>query len=195
MHSIEPHFNWRSLYIAEEDDRSPFFGKEYSEMYFSDAIYDYVIHPQWDNIGSETLFLKLLYVEYEEGFAIIELIGEWNDTLHNDVMILKRDFIDSLIDEGITKFVLLGENVLNFHSSDDCYYEEWFEDIEDGWIACVNFQDHVLRDFNDVGIDNYFIYGGPLNDFPWARYSPLQLFQTIEKMVEKRFDPSFLLEE
>ncbi len=195
MHSIEPHYNWRSLYIAEEDDRSPFFGKEYSEMYFSDAIYDYVIHPQWDNIGSETLFLKLLYVEYEEGFAIIELIGEWNDTLHNDVMILKRDFIDSLIDEGITKFVLLGENVLNFHSSDDCYYEEWFEDIEDGWIACVNFQDHVLRDFNDVGIDNYFIYGGPLNDFPWARYAPLQLFQTIEKMVEKRFDPSFLLEE
>jgi len=173
MHSIEPHYNWRNIYTAEEDDRSPFFGREYSEMYFTDSIYDHVIHPQWDNIGSTTLFLKLLFTDYEDGFAIIELIGEWNDTLHNDVMILKRDFIDSLIDEGITKFVLLGENVLNFHSSDDCYYEEWFEDIEDGWIACVNFQDHVLRDFNDVGIDNYFVYGGPLNDFPWARYSPL----------------------
>ncbi len=195
MHSIEPHYNWRNIYTAEEDDRSPFFGREYSEMYFTDSIYDHVIHPQWDNIGSTTLFLKLLFTDYEDGFAIIELIGEWNDTLHNDVMILKRDFIDSLIDEGITKFVLLGENVLNFHSSDDCYYEEWFEDIEDGWIACVNFQDHVLRDFNDVGIDNYFVYGGPLNDFPWARYSPLQLFQTIEKLVEKRFDSSFLLEE
>ena len=195
MHSLEPYFNWRGIYVAEEDKRSPFYGREYSEMYFSDAIYDHVIHPQWDNIGSTTLFLKLLYAEYEDGFAIIELIGEWNDTLHNDVMILKRDFIDLLIDEGITKFILVGENVLNFHSSDDCYYEEWFDDIEDGWITCLNFQDHVLRDFSDVGIDNYFIYGGPLNDFAWAKFTPLQLFQKIEQLVEKRFDSNFLLEE
>ena len=43
MHMIEPYFNWRNLYAAEEDERSPFYGREYSELYFSDAIYDHYI--------------------------------------------------------------------------------------------------------------------------------------------------------
>jgi len=33
---------------------------------------------------------------------------------------------------GDIQFILIGENVLNFHSSDDCYYEEWFQDVE--WL-------------------------------------------------------------
>lgn len=181
--------------MAEEDERSPFFGREYSEVYFTDAIYDHYIHPQWDNIGSSTLFLKLLFADYEDGFAIVELLGEWNDTLHNDIMILKRDIIDTLIDEGIQKFILIGDNVLNFHSSDDSYYEEWFEDIEDGWIVLLNFRDHVLRDFSEVGADQYFISGGPLNDFSWGSYRPLQLYQKIEQIVERRLDSGYLLEE
>lgn len=195
MHTIEPHWNWRNLYTAEEDERSPFFGREYSETTYTDVIYDHYIHPQWDNIGSATLFLKILYADYEDNFAIIEMIGEWNDTLHNDIMTLKRDIIDHLIGEGINKFILIGENVLNFHSSDDCYYEEWFEDVEDGWIALLNFREHVLADFSDVGIDAYFIYGGILNDFPWASYRPLQLFQKVEQAINKRLDSPKLLEE
>lgn len=195
MHTIEPYWNWRNLYIAEEDELSPFFGREYSETHYVDAVYDHYIHPQWDNIGSTTLFLKLLFVDYEDGFAIIELMGEWNDTLYNDIMILKREIIDALIDSGIQKFILVGENVLSFHSSDDSYYEEWYEDVEDGWIACVNFRQHVLSDFCATGIDNYFIFGGQLDDFPWSTFRPLQLFQKIEQLVEKRFDPNFLLEE
>lgn len=195
MHTIEPYWNWRNLYTAEEDERSPFYGREYSEVYYTDAIYDHYIHPQWDNIGSSTLFLKILYADYEDGFAVIELIGEWNDTLHNDIMILKRDIIDYLIGEGINKFILIGENVLNFHSSDDCYYEEWFDDIEDGWIALVNFREHVLDDFKSNSIDNYFIFGGQLNDFPWGTFRPLQLFQKVEQLVNKRFDTNYMLEE
>ncbi len=195
MHTIEPYFNWRNLYAAEEDERSPFYGRSYSEVYFTDVIYDHYIHPQWDNIGSTTLFMKILYADYDDRFAIIELMGEWNDTLHNDIMILKRDVMDQLIDKGIQKFILIGENVLNFHSSDDSYYEEWFEDIEDGWITLLNFREHVLRDFQEIGIDNYFIYGGPLNDFNWGSFRPLQLFQRVDKIVERRFDPNFLLEE
>lgn len=194
MHYIEPYFNWKNLYTAEEDERSPFFGREYSEIYFTDSIYDHYIHPQWDNIGSTTLFLKILFVDYEDRFAIIELMGEWNDTLHNDIMILKRDLMDSLIDEGINKFVIVGENVLNFHSSDDSYYEEWFDDIEDGWIAFVNFRDHVLRDFSIAGIDQFIVMGGVLNDFAWGTYRPLQLFQKVEQMVSRRFDSGFMLE-
>ena len=194
MHTIEPYWNWRNLYLAEEDARSPFYGREYSETYYTDAIYEHYIHPQWDNIGSNTLFIKILYAEYDDGFAIIELIGEWNDTLYNDIMTLKREIIDILIQEGINKFVLLGESIFNFHSSDDSYYEEWFEDIEDGWIALVNGRDHVLKDFSATGIDNYFIYGGPLNDMEWSTSRPLQLFQKVEQMVEKRFDPNYMIE-
>ena len=75
MHNIEPYYRWRELYVAEEDERSPFYGKEYSEFYFSDVIYDHVIHPQWDNIGSTTLFLKIIYADYDQRFSIIELMG------------------------------------------------------------------------------------------------------------------------
>ena len=45
MHAIEPHYNWRDYYIASEDERSPFYGRIYSEFEFTHAIYDHVIHP------------------------------------------------------------------------------------------------------------------------------------------------------
>lgn len=186
MHALEPYYNWRNFYMAEEDPRSPFYGREYSELYFSEQVYDHVIHPQWDNIGSSTLFIKLLYTEYEQGFAIIELIGEWNDLLYNDIMTLKRDFIDLLIHEGIDKFILIGENVLNFHSSDDCYYEEWFEDVEDGWIAMLNFREHVLEDFEAANVDSYFITGGGLKQVDWRTVEPEILFEAINDQVAKR---------
>ena len=79
-------------------------------------------------MGSTTLFVKILFADYEERFAILEFIGEWNDTLFNDVMTLKRNVIEPLLSEGIERFILIGENVLNFHASDDCYYEEWFDE-------------------------------------------------------------------
>ena len=131
MHTIEPYYNWRHIYISEEDSLSPFYLNEYSEFEFSDKIYNHYIHPQWDNIGSPTLFIKIIYANYDLNCAIIEMIGEWNDCIHNDIMTLKRDIIDHLILNGITKFVLIGENVLNFHYSDDCYYEEYSEDFID----------------------------------------------------------------
>ena len=53
MHNIEPYYNWRHIYISEEDERSPFFGREYSEFEFTQAIYNYLIHPQWDEFGFE----------------------------------------------------------------------------------------------------------------------------------------------
>ena len=81
MHDIEPYYNWRGYYIAAEDPYSPFFEREYSEFEFSSKIYNYYIHPQWDSFGSQTLFMKVLYCHYENGFAIIELIGERISTL------------------------------------------------------------------------------------------------------------------
>jgi hypothetical protein len=186
MHKIEPYYRWRDFYLAEDDPRSPFYGKEYSEFYFSDTIYDHVIHPQWDNIGSTTLFLKLIYADYEAQFAIIELMGEWNDTLYNDIQTLKRNIIDHLVDEGINRFILIGENVLNFHPSDDSYYEEWYEDIEEGWIATLNFRQHVLEDFGNENIDQYFVTGGNLNDMAWRTRQPNELFVLVDNLVTKR---------
>lgn len=186
MHNLEPYYNWRHLYIADEDERSPFYGREYNEFEFNHAIYNHVIHPQWDDIGSPTLFIKQLFSDYESGFAIIELIGEWNDCINNDIMIMKRDFIEELIFQGINKFLLIGENVLNFHASDDCYYEEWFEEVEDGWIVLMNFREHVLEEFQHANLDYYLAMGGQLNDLNWRTQSPQQLFNTIRFLIDKR---------
>ena len=186
MHTIEPYYSWRNLYTAEEDPLSPFYEREYSETYYTDQIYNHYIHPQWDNIDSPTLFIKILFVEYDEGFAIIELFGEWNDCLHNDIMFLKREVIEFLLAEGVNKFILIGENVLNFHYSDDCYYEEWFEEVDDGWIAMLNYRDHVIDEFKQANIDSFFLLGGQLNQVDWRVYTPVDLFKKIENQVIKR---------
>ena len=186
VHDIEPYFSWRNLYSSEDDPRSPFYGNEHDEFYFMEKIYDHYIHPQWDSMGSSTLFLKILFVDYDDGYAFIELIGEWNDTLYNDIMFLKREIADQLISEGIDKFVLIGENVLNFHAGDDCYYEEWLEDIESGWVVLLNFREHVLAEFHQANLANYFILKGEINELAWRTYRPLQLFQKIEQYVVKR---------
>ncbi len=186
MQDIEPYYNWRHIYIAAEDELSPFYEREYSEFEYTNHIYDYAIHPQWDDMGSETLFIKILIADYDEGFAIIELIGEWNDCINNDIMFLKRDIVDCMLQEGIRKFILIGENVLNFHASDDSYYEEWYEDLEDGWIAFLNFREHVLREFEKNNIDYYILLGGKLNNVAWRTYNPTQLFNTIDNVVTKR---------
>ena len=187
MQDIEPYYRWRDLYTSEEDELSPFYGREHSEFEYSNTIYNYFIHPQWDDFGSNTLYLKVLYADYNMRFAIIELIGEWNDCINNDIMTLKRDLIDDLISRGIHKFILIGENVLNFHASDDCYYQEWFEDVGDeGWITALNFRDHVLDEFSRNNIDYYLVYGGELNDFPWRTYNPNQFFAHVEKVISRR---------
>jgi hypothetical protein len=188
MHDIEPYYNWRGYYIASEDPYSPFFEREYSEFEFSSKIYNYYIHPQWDSFGSQTLFMKVLYCHYENGFAIIELIGEWNDLLYNDIMFLKREVIETMMQQGVSKFILIGENILNFHSSDDSYYSEWFEEVNDsdGWIALMNVREHVLSDINSANIDSYFVLGGKLNEVRWRTMNPDQLFESVERHVMRR---------
>ncbi|QBQ42814.1 hypothetical protein [Sphingobacterium psychroaquaticum] len=186
MHDLEPYYNWRDDYIAADDERSPFYGTVYSEFEFDKKVYNYLLHPQWDEFGSTTLYLKILYVDYDKGFSIIELIGEWNDAIYNDIMVLKREIIDVLIGEGIQKFLLIGENVLNFHGSDDSYYEEWYEDIEDGWIVALNFRDHVIQEFKTIGVDYYIHFGGELDTFPWRTLKPKQLYHHIQERINKR---------
>ncbi len=186
MHLIEPFYGWRNYYIASEDPVSPFYDRIYSEFEFNNTVYNYYIHPQWDSIGSPTLFIKILFADYDDGYVILELIGEWNDAIENDIMTLKRDIIEPIMERGINKYILIGENVLNFHHSDECYYEEWFDEVEDGWIAMVNFHDHVIREFERINIDHYFVMGGELEDIEWRTFQPNQFFKKISDLVTKR---------
>ncbi|MEO7960996.1 MAG: hypothetical protein ABIR19_05595 [Ginsengibacter sp.] len=187
MQNIEPYDNWNYLYISEEDQRSPFYGREYSEFSFSLTVYNYYIHPLWDEFGSATLYMKVLMADYNEQYAIIELIGEWNDAIENDIMRMKRDVIDEFIREGIKKFILIAENVLNFHSSDDSYYEEWYEDLQDenGWVVCLNMPEATQYDFKKARLNNYI----ELINFPqWRTMKPEFLFTQIDNVLLRRLN-------
>jgi hypothetical protein len=187
MHEIEPFFNWRHIYVAEEDPRSPFYGRTYSEFEFSQTVYNFYIHPQWDDFGSRTLYLKIIYVDYELHFAIIEMIGEWNDAIENDIMELKREVIELLAAQGISKYILITENVLNYHSSDKEYYQEWYEEVseENGWIVALNMPEATQQDFRKKKL-NYYIELMELQD--WRVYKPYHLFRKIDDALSKRID-------
>jgi len=186
MHTIEPYFRWRDYYTGETDDKSPFYGRTYDEFMFTNSIYDYYIHPQWDDFGSQTLYLKLLWVDYERQYAIIEFIGEWNDVLYNDIMNLKRNVVDHLNREGICKYILIADNVLNFHADDDSYYQEWYDDvIEDkGWVVCINLLEHVMEEMIEYNLDYYLKIDEKLNGMEWRAMKPDYLFNLIDKYLE-----------
>ena len=191
MHTLEPYANWLKYYDPSFDERSPYFGKEYNYDLYQDAIYGYYIHPAWDPIGSETLYLKMLFTDYEQGYAAIELIGEWNDAIHNDIMLLKRNFLEVLMAESISRFILIGENLMNFHGSDDSYYEEWFEEVEDlnGWIAGVNFPEFIQDEQRRYHIDHYINMVGTLQVDHWRTLHPLRFCELINSLVTRRLGP------
>ncbi len=185
MQNIEPFYAWRDRYVAAKDKKSPFYGRVYSEFHYTNTIYNHYIHPQWDNFGSSTMYMKILFADYNKEFAILEFIGEWNDALYNDVMFLKREVIDPMIDAGIHKFLVIGENVLNFHGSDNCYYEEWWDDVkeEDGWIVFINLRDHVVEEMQDTQIQYYVNFGHHLEEVNWRPHKPKLLYEAIEGLV------------
>lgn len=193
MHEIEPFSNWLKYYNSSEDSRSPFFEKTYNFDQYSDTIYGYYIDPAWDFMGSETLYIKILYIDYVRGAAVIEFLGEWNDTINNDIMHLKRNIIDELLAAGISKFILIGENIMNFHGSDDSYYEEWFDEVEDveekdvpGWIAAVSFPDFIQEEFRKYHIDQYINMGGTLQISNWRTMHPRTFIDVVENLISRR---------
>lgn len=187
MQNIEPFWRWRDYYIASEDKKSPFFGNTYSEFEYTNKIYNYYIHPQWDNLGSETLWGKLIYADYEDGFAVMELIGEWNDVHHNDFLQIRKEVLDRLMEKGIHKFALIGENVLIFHPDGDEYYEEFAEEVreEEGWVVLLAFSEEVLKDMAKARLNNYFHFDGAFNDVNWRKLTPEALFEWIETELSK----------
>ena len=85
------------------------------------------------------------------------------------------------------KFILIGENVLNFHSSDDSYYEEWYEDVSDkgGWIICLNMPEQTQYDFRRARLHHYI----ELIDFPqWRTLKPDLVFSQLDNILMKRLN-------
>ncbi len=185
MHQIEPFHNWQKFYRAERDLRSPFFGREYGIEYVND-IYGYYIDPFWDEFGSETLYCKLLYTDYSTNSCIIELFGEWNDALHNDIMYFKRQVIDPLLRNGIDKFILITENLLQFHGGDRDYYEEWLDELDEGWIVALNLRNHVFQEMSRIKLDYFINFGGTLQIDNWRTAKPFQLVELVNQLMHRR---------
>ena len=103
-------------------------------------------------------------------------------------MFLKRDIIEPMMSHGLSKFILVGENVLNFHAGDEEYYSEWYEEAADaeGWIALLNFREHVRADMKAADIDRYFLLGGQLDQMDWRTFEPEDLYEKVSGHVMKR---------
>jgi hypothetical protein len=104
-------------------------------------------------------------------------------------MYLYRNVIEILVEQNIKYFILIGENVLEFHADTNDYYEEWFDNIGDGWIVGLNFRDHVLKEFADANIDYFIAFGGRFAEIVWRKYLPEQLFDIVNNLITKRLEP------
>ncbi len=127
-------------------------------------------------------------INYDLQYCIIEMLGEWNDLLYNDIMFLYRDVVESLLESNIKHFILIGENVLNFHADTNDYYEEWFSNIDDGWIVGINFRDFVIKEFEDANIDYFIAFSGEFNELAWRKLLPNQIFEKINSIITKRLE-------
>ena len=107
------------------------------------------------------------------------MIGEWNDAIINDSMTLKRNIIDVMIKQKIYKYIFITENVLNYHSGGDEYYEEWYDDIKDegGYIVFLNLPESSQYDFVR-GKRRHYVQ---LNEvIEWRTMKPNLLVEKIE---------------
>ena len=87
---------------------------------------------------------------------------------------------------GIDKFILIGENILNFHADETDYYDEWLEEVPDGWMAFLNLRPHVLDELSSYSLDMYFVLGGALDALNWRTKTPQQLYAQIAAVVQRR---------
>ncbi len=185
MHEIEPFYGWLSLYSNEDDDNSPFQTAEHGAFSLDKGVYEYLAHPLWDEIGSDGLLVKILYANYDEGYAVVELFGVWNDLIQNDYRLLAEHCLTYLIDAGIDKFILVVENVLNIYLDADDYYEALQEELEGGWISLLRPRAHVVREIEQYDIGQYFFWSEELDELNWRKLKPWELYGLVESKMKK----------
>ena len=100
-------------------------------------------------------------------------------------MELKREVLDKLMAEGIVKFILIAENVFNFHSGDKDYYEELYDELsdEDGWAVLINFNPAAQHDFLLRKLNRYIEL---MEISAWRTYKPEHFFQFIDQKLSQR---------
>lgn len=185
LRDIEPFFGWLAWYNTEQDTRSPFYEVEHNLFYYDRSINEIPAHPLWDDIGSESLLIKILYVDYHEGYAIIEMFGEWNDLFENDYRLLAENCLTYLVDQGINRYILICENVFHAYLQSDDYYHAMQEELEDGWICILQARDSVKEEMEAYGIAAYFYWNSIIDEMPWRRLKPFQLFRLVEARMRK----------
>ena len=85
----------------------------------------------------------------------------------------------------LTHFIFIAENVLNFHSSDDSYYEEWREQLEDdnGWVVILNMPEQSKYDFKRARLTHYVEL---VEMEQWRTLKPELIYQTIQQFINMR---------
>lgn len=208
---IEPYDGWLYMYNHEMDERSPFHDVEHNLFAYDRAIYTFKAHPLWDTIESESLLVKILFVSYPytqlpaagttepdnippandsgTGYAILELLGEWNDLHENDFRLLWNNCLHPLLEEGVSQFILICENVFNIYPGEDDYYEMATELLEDGWMCLLRTRPHVLEEMETYGINRYFYYSPVLEDVRWRKMKPWHLHALVEDGLNRYLLP------
>jgi len=185
LHDIEPFYGWLAMYNHETDQYSPFHGVEHNLFYYDRSINNIPAHPLWDDFGSESLLIKIQYVDYQEGYAIIEFFGEWNDLYDNDFKLLSENVLSFLLDYGVNKFVFITENVFHSYLDADDYYEALEEELGEGWICLFKPREEVIQDFQEYGIAQYFYFNPHLDKVSWRKLKPFQLYRLVSHRMEQ----------
>jgi len=86
------------------------------------------------------------------------------------------------------EFILIAENVLNFHFDIDDYYAEWLEDVEEGWICVLNLQEHVQDEFFNHKLHYYLNFGDELNNMNWRTQKAPDVFQEVNHILSMRLE-------
>jgi hypothetical protein len=185
LHEIEPFYGWLPLYSHEADEHSPFHTTQHNLFEYDRRIYTYPAHPLWDSIESESLLVKILYANYDEGYAIVELLGEWNDLHENDFKLLCEKCLTYLVDGGVRRFILICENVFNVYLDADDYYEAFTDELDGGWMCLLRARPAVLDEMTRYRISPYFYWNPALDELRWRKLKPWELLAVVEQGMNR----------
>lgn len=188
MVAIQPFYHWREYYDPELDRKSPFHYPRYQDTMQFSVSYNQVIHPEWEDIGSEGLFMKVLFADYYEGCAILEGMGDWNDCTDIDIKSILENLIHPLFQEGVSRFLLIGENILNFHGDYPDYYEEIRDLLEDdgGYFMLLNLRQHVIEEMKSHEVNHFTWMGEQMQLVNWRTMQPLHVVAAAEEKITKQ---------